>query len=129
MNNVPSKLVPKTPNKLWTGRKTTLNHIRVWGCPAHVLDKESSKLDSHSELCMFVGYPRGTKGSYLYNPKEGKVLISVNTNFLKESYIQDFKSRSKVMLEDMSNSIVTLAIPDVENVPINEKRSIKQKNL
>ena len=48
LNNVSSKLVPKTPFELWMGRKTTLNHIRVWGCPVYVLDKESSKLDSHS---------------------------------------------------------------------------------
>ena len=58
------------------------------------------------EVCMFVGYPRGTKMGYLYNPNKNKVLISTNETFLEESYIQDFKSRSKVMFEDMSNNIV-----------------------
>ena len=62
LNNVPSKSVLKTPHELWTGKRTTLNHFRIWGCPAHVLDKESSKLDSRSEVYVFVGYPRGTKG-------------------------------------------------------------------
>ena len=46
LNNVPSKLVPKTPYELWTNRKPNLNHIRIWGCPTHVLDKEAKKLES-----------------------------------------------------------------------------------
>ena len=116
LNNVPSKSVPKTPHKLWMGKKITLNHIRIWGCPTHVLDKESAKLDSCLEVFMFVGYPRETKGGYFYNPKENKILISINANFLEESYIQDFKSRSKVMLEEMSNNIVASVVPDVENI-------------
>ena len=61
LNNVPSKSVPKTPHELWTGKRTTLNHIRMWGYPAYVLDKESTKLDSRSKVCFFVGYQRETK--------------------------------------------------------------------
>ena len=76
---------------------------------------------------MFVGYPRRIKGGYFYNLKEGKILISTNATFLEENYIQDFKSRIKVMLEEMSNSIVTLVVHDVENVPINEERLIVQQ--
>ena len=89
--NFPSKSVPKTPHELWTGKRTTVNHIRIWGCPAYVLDKESTKLDSRSEVCMFVGYPRETKGGYFYNPKENKVFVSMNVTFLEDSYVQDFK--------------------------------------
>ncbi len=29
LNRVPSKSVPKTPYELWTGRKPTLNYLRV----------------------------------------------------------------------------------------------------
>ena len=64
LNNFPSNSVSKTPHALWTGKRTTLNHIRIWGCHAHVLDKELTKLDSYLEVCMFVGYPRETKGGY-----------------------------------------------------------------
>ncbi|KAL5569925.1 hypothetical protein UlMin_026500 [Ulmus minor] len=107
--------------------RTTLNHIRIWGCPAHVLDKELTKLDSRSEVCMFVGYPRETKGGYFYNPKENKIFVSTNVTFLEDSYIQDFKSRSKVMLEDMSNSIVASEVPNVKSDPINEERQTDQQ--
>ena len=33
LNKVPSKAVPKTPFELWTGRKPSLRHIHIWGCP------------------------------------------------------------------------------------------------
>jgi hypothetical protein len=33
INRVPSKSVPKTPYKLWTGRKPSINYFHVWGCP------------------------------------------------------------------------------------------------
>ena len=53
-------------------------------------------------------------------------MVFTNVSFLKESYIQDFKSQSKVVLEDISNSIVTLMDLDVENVPINEETQKEQ---
>ena len=61
--------------------------------------------------------------------KENKVLISTNATFLEKSYIQEFKSQSKVMLEEIFNSIVSSMIPDVENILINEERLIKQQTL
>jgi hypothetical protein len=36
LNKVPSKSVETTPFKLWTGRKPSLRHLHVWGCPAEV---------------------------------------------------------------------------------------------
>jgi hypothetical protein len=31
LNRVPSKLVPKTPYELWTGKRPSLRHLHVWG--------------------------------------------------------------------------------------------------
>ena len=62
LNLVPSKSVPTTPTELWTGRKPSLSHIRIWGSPAHVLSGNTSKLESRIEVCLSVGYPKGTKG-------------------------------------------------------------------
>ena len=58
LNQVPSKTVPKTPYECWRGKKPVLNHIKIWGCPAHVLRQKTSKLASRSETCLFVGYPK-----------------------------------------------------------------------
>ena len=34
LNRVPTKATAKTPYELWTGRKPSLKHLHVWGCPA-----------------------------------------------------------------------------------------------
>ena len=57
LNVVPSKSVPKTPLELWNGQKPVLRHFRIWGCPAHVLKGKTGKMDSRTEVCLFVGYP------------------------------------------------------------------------
>ncbi|RVX04672.1 Copia protein [Vitis vinifera] len=62
LNIVPSKSISNTPLELWNGRKPSLRHIRIWGCPAHVLKGKTGKLEPRSEVCMFVGYPKGTRG-------------------------------------------------------------------
>ena len=61
LNLVPSKSVPTTPYELWSGRKPSLNHIRIWGSPAHVLSGNTDKLGSRTEVCLFIGYPKGKK--------------------------------------------------------------------
>lgn len=59
------------------------------------------KLESKSEVCTFVRYPKGTKGWLFYNPREQKVLVSTNAVFLKEDYMADRKTLEKVILEDI----------------------------
>ena len=70
LNLVPSKVISTTPKEFWTGQKLSLGHVRIWGSPAHVLKRDPSKLEARSEVCLFVGYPRGTKGYLFYHPKE-----------------------------------------------------------
>ena len=90
LNLVPSKSVSKTPTELWKGRKPSLNHIRIWGAPAHVLVQKQQKLESRTEMCMFIGYPKGTRGGIFYNPKEKKVIVSTHATFLEEDYMNNF---------------------------------------
>ena len=62
LNLVPSKSILKMLLKLWSGRKPSLWHIRIWGCPVHVLKGKTGKLESRTKVCMFVGYPKRNKG-------------------------------------------------------------------
>ena len=48
LNVVPSKSIPKTPLELWNGRKPSLHHFRIWGCPAHVFKGKTGKLESRT---------------------------------------------------------------------------------
>ena len=53
LNLVPSKSVSKTPTELWKGRKPSLNHIRIWGAPAHVLVQKQQKLESRTYVYVY----------------------------------------------------------------------------
>ena len=84
---VPSKSIPKTPMEIWIGQKLNLSHIRLWGYLTYVLKQSSDKLDAKSELCWFVGYPKGTKGYYFYDKYDMKVFVSTKAKFMEEEYI------------------------------------------
>ncbi|XP_016514474.2 uncharacterized protein LOC107831239 [Nicotiana tabacum] len=105
LNLVLSKSVPSTLAELWTGRKPSLRHIRVWGCPAHVLKQKADKLESRTEVCIFIGYPKGTKGGLFYCPKEKKVIVTTNARFLEEDYLMNHIPKSKLVLQKLSNRI------------------------
>ena len=62
LNLVPSKVISTTSKELWIGRKPSLGHVRIWGSPGHMLKSDPSKLKARSEVCMFVGYSKETKG-------------------------------------------------------------------
>ena len=100
-NVVPSKSIHKTPLVLWNEHKPSLCHFHIWGCPAHMLKGKTRKLEPRTEVCMFVGYPKGIRGGLFYCPSGKKVFVSINVTFLKDDYMTNFKPRSKVVLEEL----------------------------
>jgi hypothetical protein len=79
VNRSPSStLDDKTPQKVWTGKKPSLTHLKVFGCDAyvHVPKENMSKLDKKAEKCIFIGYKDGLKGYKLWNPETKKVVYS-----------------------------------------------------
>lgn len=66
-----------TPEEAWTGRKTNVFQIRVFGslCFKHVPEQMRRKLDDRSEKMIFLGYH--LTGAYkLYDPRNKKVMVS-----------------------------------------------------
>ena len=98
---VPSKSVSKTTTELWKWCKPSFNHIQIWAASTHVLAKKSQKLESHTAMCMFIRYSKGTRGGIFYNSKEKKVIVSTHTTFLEEDFMNNFKPRSKEVLEEL----------------------------
>ena len=98
LNLVPSKSVPNTPKELWGGRKPSMRYLHIWGRPAHVLKRKSDKLEVKTEVCMFLGYSKETKGYLFYNHKYNKVFVSTHTKFLEDDYVNNFNPRNKVIL-------------------------------
>ena len=46
------------PEKAWSGTKTSVSHLRIFGFVAfvHILDELKRKLDKKIEHCIFIGY-------------------------------------------------------------------------
>ena len=97
LNLVPSKVISTTPKELWSRRKPSLGHVWIWDSLAHVLKRDPSKLEARTEVFLFIGYPKGTKGYLFYNNQEQRVLVSTNARFLEENYMIDNKPRSKII--------------------------------
>jgi hypothetical protein len=99
LNRVPSKAVPKTPYELWTGRKPSLKHLRVWGSPAKakVFNPNIGKFDLKTVSCHFIGYPKKSKGFRFY---------------CSDRYTKFVETRYVVILEDemMRGSMVAREI-------------------
>jgi hypothetical protein len=99
LNRVPSKVVPKTPYELWTGRELSLKHLRVWGSPteAKVFNPNIRKLDPRIVSCHFIGSPEKSKGFHFY---------------CLDRYTKFIETRHAVILEDemMRGSMVARKI-------------------
>ena len=61
------------------------------GCPTHVLKNKVGKFEPRSQIRLFVGYSKETRGGYFYSPQDNKVLVLTNTTFLEDNYMIDHK--------------------------------------
>ena len=63
-------------------------------------------MDSRSKVCMFVGYPKGIRGDLFYSSQDRKVIVSTHFTSLEEDYMNNFKLKSKVILDELSGDQV-----------------------
>ena len=103
LNRVPSKSVDTTPYEIWSKKKPSLSHMKVWGCPAYVKRTVSDKLDAKFDKFLFVGYPKETMGYYFYNPLEQKVFVSKHAVFLEKEFLLKGESGSKIELDEVQD--------------------------
>ena len=119
LNILPSKSVASTPYEIWKGKKPDFSYFRVWGCLAHVKKHDTDKLESRTELCKFVGYPKETIGYYFYRPEEQSIFVAKRAIFIEDEYILRRDSGSKVVLEEVPDSNTNATSLDEKSVPKN----------
>ena len=61
-------------------------------------------MESRTEVCLFIGYPKGTRGGFFYGSSDKKVIVSTNAKISKEDYVNNFKPKSKVILEELDST-------------------------
>ena len=94
LNVVPSKSISKTPLELWNGRKPSLRHFRIWGWLAHMLKGKIGILEPLTEVCLFVGYPKGIRGGLFYSPID-KIGICIDKCHFSKKRLYDKLQTSK----------------------------------
>ncbi|KAJ1417936.1 Retrovirus-related Pol polyprotein from transposon TNT 1-94 [Sesbania bispinosa] len=100
LNKVPTKSVSTTPYEIWKGRKPSLKHIKVWGCPAYVKRLQTDKLEARSDKCRFIGYPKETMGYYFYHPSDHKVFVARGGTFLEREFLAEGIHGREVELDE-----------------------------
>lgn len=80
----PTKAIShRTPYEVWFNRKPSVEHLRVFGCPAYALvpKQRRKKLDSKSKRCVFVGYCQNSKAYKLLDLETHDTIISRDVIF------------------------------------------------
>ena len=94
-------------------KKPSLSFLKIWGCEAYVKRHISDKLAPKSEKCLFIGYPKETKGYYFYNASKNKVFVARNDKFLEREFISKGTSGSTVQLEEIQDPQTSI-VPSME---------------
>jgi len=127
LNWVPSKADPKNPFELWAGRKPSLRHLYVWGCPteARIYNPLEKKLDSRTISVYFIGYPEKSKGYTFYFPNYStRIVETSNARFIENGEISGCDNLRNVDIQEVrvqvpllitSNEIVVPTIVEQPN--------------
>lgn len=85
----------KTPFELYSGRRPSVKHLRVFGSKAYVgMPRQlRSKFDMRTKKGILVGYAMKTKGYRIWLPDEHKIIETINVTFV------ECEERSGAMLD------------------------------
>ncbi|PHT84733.1 BEL1-like homeodomain protein 2 [Capsicum annuum] len=103
-SEVPSKAVPKTPFEPWTGRKPSLRHLHIWGCPTkvRVYNPQEKKLDSRTISGFFIGYPEKSKGYRFYCPNRSTRIVETgNARFIENGEVSGSEEPRNVKIKEV----------------------------
>lgn len=131
-NISPHSGLVSTPEEIWSGRKPSVRHLRVFGCTAyiHIPKQKRRKLDLKSEKAIFVGYSSKSKGYRLLNSHRKLVesrdveffedlTEDLGLNLLRESTVSDYQFYTVTMdnVNSAENQVVE-RIPDDSDTSI-----------
>ena len=96
----------KTPEELFSGKKPTISHLKVFGSPAfvHIPKVSRSKLEPRSEQCTLLGFDETAKAFRCYRPSTRKVFIS------RDLVVDETASFSTLQTSDHTTASETINI-------------------
>ena len=107
LNRVPTKAATKTPYELWIGRKPSLKHFHVWGCPTEVrpYKPNEKKLDSRTVSSYFIDYSERSRGYKFYDPILKTIFETETATFFEDIEFEGKNKIRKFVLEEESIKI------------------------
>jgi transposase InsO family protein len=138
LNRVPSKSVPKTPFELWIGRKPSLRHLHVWGCPAKVrlYNPHEKKLDFRTISGSFIGYPEKPKGYRFYCPNHSTRIVETgHARFIENGEVSGSDKLQNVVIQEVRVQVPVpmaskeIVVPIIDEQPDNIEQQINEPPL
>ncbi|CAG7855243.1 SubName: Full=Uncharacterized protein {ECO:0000313/EMBL:CCA75805.1} [Serendipita indica DSM 11827] len=95
--------------------KLPVSIIRVFGCLAYVFVPKSQRdaLDSHTDKCIFVGYPSDCPGWVFWNPQTRKIIHSDSA--VSDERVFPGTSLAKESIPNLSDYV---QLPDLEEATV-----------
>jgi hypothetical protein len=106
----------KTPYELWTGKKPTIAHLRVFGCPCfvHIPAKlgKRDKLDRRSRKMIFIGYSKEHKAYRCIDPLTQQIIHSRDVTF-DEDFVRNKEGGVTMSARDLRGCRYGCELPSV----------------
>jgi hypothetical protein len=105
-----------TPYEAWHGTKPSVEHLRVFGCVAHVKNARPllRKLDDRSTPMVFIGYEPGSKAYRVYDPTTRRVHVTRDAVF---DELASWKWEEKDGTPSTSQDFVVEYVVTTESLP------------
>lgn len=115
LNRVPTKAAAKTPYELWIGRKPSLKHFHVWGCPAEARPyrPNEKKFEPRTISSYFIGYSEKSRGYKFYDPNLRTIFETGTATFF-----EDIEFGGKIKVKDFVFEEESVTIPELILPPI-----------
>ena len=87
LNRLPTRVLQrKTPFETWFGYKPDLQHLRTFGCLcfSYVPQVKRDKLNKKAEPRVFIGYSNTSKAYRIFQPQNGKIIVSRDVKFIED---------------------------------------------
>lgn len=81
-----SSVEGKSPLEIWTGKKTSVKYLKIFGteCFVHIAKQNRRKWDSKSSKGHLVGYAGNKDGFRIWIPEGNKIILSRDVFFKNE---------------------------------------------
>lgn len=119
--SVCSTWIDKTPEEVWSGKRTDLSDLRIFGSTimVHIPKEKRRKLDFKSMKLIFVGYDNDSKGFRCIDKSTRKFFISRDVIF-HEKIISKTYELNDDACDDLDNIPITRL--DNENASVNAEQ-------